>query len=51
MSLTVTESDGDSRTLTKADYITVIKGKESNTRRPASVSPSGGATEVPVDED
>jgi PKD repeat protein len=51
VSLTVTESDGDSGTMTKADYITVIKGKDSNTRRPARVSPSGGATDVPVDED
>jgi PKD repeat protein len=51
VSLTVTESDGDSGTMTKADYITAIIGKESHRHTPAGVSPSGGATDVPVDED
>jgi PKD repeat protein len=50
MSLTVTESDGDSDTMTKTDYITVIKINNAP-YTPAEPSPSDGATDVPIDAD
>jgi PKD repeat protein len=48
VSLTVTESDGDSDTVTKADYITVTK-INSAPYAPDNPSPSDGATDVSLD--
>ena len=49
MSLTVYESDGDSDTMTKVDYIIVTRVNNAP-YEPANPSPSDGATDVPIDE-
>ena len=49
MSLTVTESDGGSDTMTKTDYITVTKVNNAP-YVPDNPSPSDGATDVPIEE-
>ena len=50
VSLTVTETDADSDTMTKTDYIGVTKVNKAP-YRPANPSPSDGAMDVPVDAD
>jgi PKD repeat protein len=50
VSLGVNESDGDSDSMTKVDYITVTKANEAPFT-PTNPSPFDGATDVPVDAD
>jgi parallel beta-helix repeat protein len=50
VSLSVTENDGDSDSMTKVDYITVTKANEAPFT-PTNPSPFDGATDVPVDAD